>query len=538
MTHIRRNAWTLHEQEGLWNDTLLWYARAVAELQKRPLLDRTSWRFLAAIHDFDAQTWADMGYFDMATEGPLLNRPALYAAFWSQCQHSNWLFLPWHRGYLLAFERIVRSAVVALGGPESWALPYWNYNRDPLSGQIRRRIPPCFLERTLPDGDDNPLFLHASRPIARNGLGPGGELVLRTGIDGRPDAISDRIALSEPDFLGLDPRASSGFAGLNSGSGLLEQSPHNAVHISIGGDRNPVGLMSQTSTAGLDPVFWLHHANIDRLWEVWLKADPAHANPQPNPDYATRTAPKDDWARGTILQRFVLPTEDGGIWRFDPGQMMDLSSEILNYAYDDVSDPYPEEKALRNRVFALGVPEDRIPPPDILEKAMREKTTVELLGANDRALRLGTDGAETDMQIDTGASKRLLRSFRSEALFESTPQLPDRVFLNLEDVRGTREGMLLDVYLNLPRDADPAAHPESCVGTVSLFGLVQASRPESAHGGNGLHLKLEITPYVDALGLHPGSALQNLLVRLVPSVPLEEGDEISIGRISLYRQGD
>ena len=28
--------------------------------------------------------------------------------------------------------------------------------------------------------------------------------------------------------------------------------------------------MGAFETAGLDPLFWLHHANIDRLWEVWL----------------------------------------------------------------------------------------------------------------------------------------------------------------------------------------------------------------------------------------------------------------------------
>jgi hypothetical protein len=39
--------------------------------------------------------------------------------------------------------------------------------------------------------------------------------------------------------------------------------PHNFVHVDIG------GLMESPSTAGRDPIFWLHHANIDRLWEVW-----------------------------------------------------------------------------------------------------------------------------------------------------------------------------------------------------------------------------------------------------------------------------
>ena len=44
----------------------------------------------------------------------------------------------------------------------------------------------------------------------------------------------------------------------------MESTPHNWVHVDI------AGLMGSPATAGQDPIFWLHHANIDRLWEVWL----------------------------------------------------------------------------------------------------------------------------------------------------------------------------------------------------------------------------------------------------------------------------
>jgi tyrosinase len=38
----------------------------------------------------------------------------------------------------------------------------------------------------------------------------------------------------------------------------------------IGGD----GWMSDPDKAALDPIFWLHHANIDRLWAAWTKGVP------------------------------------------------------------------------------------------------------------------------------------------------------------------------------------------------------------------------------------------------------------------------
>ena len=77
---------------------------------------------------------------------------------WNQCQHITWYFLPWHRGYLDAFEQIVRDAVVKLGGPADWALPYWNYSED--AGE-RLSCRSAFANATLPGGGKN--FLHVTR---------------------------------------------------------------------------------------------------------------------------------------------------------------------------------------------------------------------------------------------------------------------------------------------------------------------------------------------------------------------------------------
>ena len=50
---------------------------------------------------------------------------------------------------------------------------------------------------------------------------------------------------------------------------------HNGVHDWVG------GTMSDLLTAPADPIFWMHHANIDRLWAVWQTAHPGI-----NPDLA------------------------------------------------------------------------------------------------------------------------------------------------------------------------------------------------------------------------------------------------------------
>lgn len=45
----------------------------------------------------------------------------------------------------------------------------------------------------------------------------------------------------------------------------LEGTPHNGIHVAVG---SPDGTMI-TMWSPLDPIFWLHHCNVDRLWAVW-----------------------------------------------------------------------------------------------------------------------------------------------------------------------------------------------------------------------------------------------------------------------------
>jgi tyrosinase len=164
-----------------------------------------------------------------------------------QCQHQTWYFLPWHRGYLRAFERIVAAAIVQLGGPADWALPYC-YNDE--SNRNRLDLPPAFGSQTWPDGGTNPLFV-----VARYGS---------TGQSGAPIKLDPRsVSLDDAflgnSFVGTQIGGSPGFGGgrtpfKHSGrgdEGLLEQSPHDNVHGDIGGARDndltdpfKVGLMS------------------------------------------------------------------------------------------------------------------------------------------------------------------------------------------------------------------------------------------------------------------------------------------------------
>jgi len=54
---------------------------------------------------------------------------------------------------------------------------------------------------------------------------------------------------------------------------LFEANPHDLVHGYVGGD------MGSVLTSALDPVFYAHHANIDRYWAKWLQQGGGRTNP-------------------------------------------------------------------------------------------------------------------------------------------------------------------------------------------------------------------------------------------------------------------
>jgi tyrosinase len=59
------------------------------------------------------------------------------------------------------------------------------------------------------------------------------------------------------------------------------ESPHNSIHLAVGGcdipnyDRSPIeganGDMGENDTAGLDPIFYFHHCFVDRVFWLWQK---------------------------------------------------------------------------------------------------------------------------------------------------------------------------------------------------------------------------------------------------------------------------
>ena len=80
------------------------------------------------------------------------------------------------------------------------------------------------------------------------------------------DCLNEKSYIDSPNgSLGFCPR--------------FDQNPHFFTHVAIGGD------MAEFSTVGGDPIFFLHHCNLDRIWESWNRL--GNSNPT-DPKYLNR----------------------------------------------------------------------------------------------------------------------------------------------------------------------------------------------------------------------------------------------------------
>ena len=307
--------------------------------------------------------------------------------------------------------------------------------------------------------------------------------------------------------------------------GAIETQPHDWVHGLVGGGLSPQepGLMSDPDTAGLDPIFWLHHANIDRLWEVWRQNPGTHVDPS-----------KANWINGpasTGGHAFILPMPGGQSLTYTPGEMSNLSA--LGYNYDDLSAP-PGPSPLVARLERLGV---GVTEATAIARrtAMAGSKTVELLGANTESIRLSGTEARTSIALDPAAQNRLTTNLREAP---ATSAAPDRIFLNLENVRGISDATAFNVYINVPEGENPANYPDNLAGSVALFGVRKASVADDKHAGDGLTYVLEISDIIDRLHLSRAIDAGQLHVLLVPRNPVSTEAQISIGRISVFRQSN
>jgi tyrosinase len=391
--------------------------------------------------------------------------------------HDQTFFLSWHRMYVYFFERIVRKQ----SGNSNFALPYWGY-----SPTGRRDMPLMFRSPTA----GNPLY------------------------DGtRRTAINAGTAMTTS-------QVDAGFALLQSVfwdfSNAVNGTPHGAVHGACGGN------MGAFQTAGQDPIFWLHHCNIDRLWETWLDSGGGRVNPTTTTNWMTTP--------------FSFYDENGATVSLTGAQIVDVACQ-LRYQYEsDVCGrvfpppdwwrhftrfPFPPE-AIAARLDTLVT---RPPLPDPIPLAQLQEP-----------VKLGGRPVQTTLPVSAEGRRRL------ESLLRDT-QAGGRINLVLENIQVEGSpAVAFEMYINLPADArNPEYTDPHYVGNVNLFG----PSPRGAHGEKRENQIVPLTLTYLRLREAKQWADDSVRVTFVPRGVTERTDPakvlgartpVTIGRITLQVQ--
>lgn len=227
-------------------------ADAVRRMRSRADNDARSWRWQWYTHFVNGATTKSAELTRIFGSTSSAQR-TLANDMWNTCQshagQNYHHFLPWHRIFVYYFEHIVRE----VSGRPDFVLPYWNYtSHDPA----KRGIVP--VEFRLPnDSVFSPLYrsqrtslANSGQPIHRNQPG---------------DAMDIRVAMGKQNY--------STVGSVNGFCREVDAGIHGRIHVLVGTSVN----MGRIPYAAQDPLFWVHHANIDRLWASW------NANGRPNP---------------------------------------------------------------------------------------------------------------------------------------------------------------------------------------------------------------------------------------------------------------
>ena len=281
-------------------------------------------------------------------------------------------------------------------------------------------------------------------------------------------------------FGGVDPDISNG---------RLEMLPHNFVHGDIG------GMMGSTRTAGRDPIFWLHHANIDRLWEVWRGLPGSIALTDPGAASALLVT---QWQSSIFV--FGDPASPK---TYTMTGVEDLAT--VGYAYETTALPADLAAEIQDARNAAGAARGVV-SVDETEPAW------EPIAA---AFNV-TSGEECDIPITAGAA----------VAADTTDTVPTGLMIELGGVRATDPHAVYVVEVRSTPDAE--AHR---AGRISTFGL--AGTPESE----------ERNYLVDASSILPelldeGWSGNQLSIRVVPERGRADSDDsdkaIRVRQVTLY----
>jgi tyrosinase len=242
----------------------------------------------------------------------------------------------------------------------------------------------------------------------------------------------------------------------------------------------------------LDPIFWLHHCNIDRLWAEW------NAPPLGNPNTADP-----DWLDFEFTQDFV---DRNG----DPAPIKVSATEdttALGYVYDTVPALVAQRAVARAPVAMLA-----------------ERAEARYEATNNRPMRL-MQPTGIPVQITAAPVPATLKALD----VRSRTAAGRRVFAQLTDISppATTAGFYVNVFVNCPYlSAETPTNDPHYATSFAFFG----------HPHGELAFSVDITEPLIRLNRLGRPATDQIEVQLLPlpSPGREPGDvEFTVGRVEI-----
>ncbi|KAI7233874.1 Di-copper centre-containing protein [Hortaea werneckii] len=370
----------LEVRQMLFNKPNQWtlFILAMQKFQQKAQNDATSFYQIAGIHGVPRQNYNGVGQCSTCggTDG--------------YCPHDSILFPGWHRAYIALFEQQFKTVVDQIaasypasqrpamqGAASTIRFPYWDWAAHPAAGYptLPRVVSDKFMTVNGPTGQVtiiNPLFRHDFSDTSGLVYSPfvNWKVTLRypnsnanTASSVEQSAINgfERIRANLQDqvyqlfstckdylHFSNDDAGSSSTSCSNSLEGI-----HNTIHTTAGGPGSSTasaGHMTYLATSAFDPIFWLHHCNVDRLFALWQ-------NQYPNAWSGSQVAPHNTWtvAAGSTqgldspLTPFYKDTSGSKFWTTN--QVRD--TKTFHYTYPEFSNSDGSQKAIASYINKL-----------------------------------------------------------------------------------------------------------------------------------------------------------------------------------------
>jgi tyrosinase len=268
------------------------YIQALSVMFQTPQSNQLSHFGLGGIHGLPYTQW----------EGSGGSEPVSGSEWGGYCTHGSVLFPTWHRPYMLAYEQLLNQHAVDIANTyqvdkENWVLsaqqlrlPYWDWAKNAVPPP--EVISSATVNIVTPDGQttavDNPLIQYPFNPIDPSFPAPysSWQTTIRHPDDpSSPDATTDVQGLvddlnsiqgqiTENTYRLLTrvntwPAMSNHTAGDGGSASNSLEGIHDTIHGYVGGQ------MGDPNVAAFDPIFFLHHANVDRMLSLWHAINPS-----------------------------------------------------------------------------------------------------------------------------------------------------------------------------------------------------------------------------------------------------------------------